>query len=127
MRFICRLCGIEGVYPAVSAEISPKLALLLAQVIGPLELDGEVLVAAVVRLDGLNHGHGGNVLDKHHGARDGEVSGMVDDDRVDEHPRGCDPDVVPTTASRNLGSGGNCEASWKLGHELGVSGTISIE
>lgn len=104
VRFICRLCGIESIYKTVSINIVKDL-IRLTKVVGPLELHRNILIAAVVRLDGFNHGHGGNVLDKHHRARDGEVSWMIDDDGVDEHPRGCDPDIVSTTSAGNLSSG----------------------
>lgn len=91
-------------------------------VVGPLELDGELGVGAgVVGLDGFDGGDGGEVLDEDDGAGSGEVGGVVDDGGEEQASGWGDPDVGASAAAGDLGGGCEGEAGGELGEEFVVS------
>lgn len=91
-------------------------------VVGPLELDGELGVGAdVVGLDGFDGGDGGEVLDEDDGAGGGEVGGVVDDGGEEQASGWGDPDVGASASAGDLGGGCEGEAGGELGEEFVVS------
>lgn len=98
----------------------------LTDVIWPFQPHRHVLVAAIVGLDPLDYGEGGEVLQEYDGRLRHEGHGVADYGREHQGARGGYPDVRAATAPSDLDSRCCCESGWKAPQYLGVPARVSF-